>query len=184
MTSRPADEGEELEGERGAGTWDGCVSSSEAMVSAGEPGRGGMAPTAFGKGMGPVKAGAGTRESVAGTMPVAGAAAGAGAWRGGEAVWWKSCVVEPTADGLAPCAPARRPPKTRRSWPRHTGPCTADRGGATGPRARCCRLRAPCLRFGGWLCVLRPVCHILSSSLLMAAEEDPQEGERWYAQSR
>jgi hypothetical protein len=59
-------------------------------------------------------------------------ARGAGARRGGKAVWWRSCVVEPTADGRAPCAPccapARRPPDPRRSWPRQTGPCTTGRG--------------------------------------------------------
>jgi hypothetical protein len=47
-----------------------------------------------------------------------------------------------TADGRAPCAPARRPP--RRSPPRHTGPCTTGRGGTTGSRTRCRRSRAPC----------------------------------------
>ena len=60
-----------------------------------------------------------------------------------------------TADGRAPCAPARRP--SWRSPPRQTEPCTTGRGGATSSRTRCCRSRAPCIS-GLAVCVLDVNC--------------------------
>ena len=94
----------------------------------------------------------------------------------------------PTADGRAPCAPAR-PPEPRRSCPRPTGPHTADRSGAAPPPSRGVRRpRAPCIRGGGlrfWTLLIVAhnsqgrqalAAHVKSLGVLcrwLAAEEDP-----------